>query len=88
MEEKKNILTRDGMQKLELELEELETVRSQEIAQIIKEAREQGDLSENAEYDAAKAAKQQIEDRITEIETLLKIQHRDNALSFVQHKTR
>ncbi|MBR2529125.1 MAG: transcription elongation factor GreA [Blautia sp.] len=72
MEEKKNILTRDGMQKLELELEELETVRSQEIAQIIKEAREQGDLSENAEYDAAMDEQRDIYARIEEIKKILK----------------
>ena len=54
MEEKKNILTRAGLDKLEEELTNLETVKRKEIAEKIKEAREQGDLSENAEYDAAK----------------------------------
>ena len=51
-EAKKNILTPDGLKSLEDELQELKVVRRKEIAQKIKEAREQGDLSENAEYDA------------------------------------
>ena len=53
MAEKKNLLTREGLRKLEDELQDLKVNRRQEIAQKIKEAREQGDLSENAEYDAA-----------------------------------
>ena len=53
MEEKKNILTYQGLKKLEDELQELKVVKRKEVAQKIKEAREQGDLSENAEYDAA-----------------------------------
>ena len=57
-EAKKNILTPDGLKALEDELQELKVVRRKEIAQKIKEAREQGDLSENAEYDAAKDEQQ------------------------------
>ena len=53
MEEKKNILTYQGLRKYEDELHDLKVVKRQEVAQKIKEAREQGDLSENAEYDAA-----------------------------------
>ena len=53
-EEKKIILTNDGLKKLEEELENLKVVRRKEVAAKIKEARMQGDLSENAEYDAAK----------------------------------
>ena len=49
---KKNILTYAGLQELEAELEDLKVNRRKEVAQKIKEAREQGDLSENAEYDA------------------------------------
>ena len=45
---KKNILTYEGLQKLEEELQDLKVVKRREIAQKIKEAREQGDLSENA----------------------------------------
>ena len=53
-EEKKIILTNDGLKKLEEELENLKVVRRKEVAAKIKEARMQGDLSENAEYDAAR----------------------------------
>ena len=53
MENKKNILTYAGLKKLEDELEQLKVVKRKEVSQKIKEAREQGDLSENAEYDAA-----------------------------------
>ncbi len=69
---KKNILTYEGLQKYESELEELKVVRRQEVAQKIKEAREQGDLSENAEYDAAKDEQRDIEARIEELEKILK----------------
>ena len=48
--DKKNILTYQGLKKLEDELQELKVVRRKEVAAKIKEAREQGDLSENAEY--------------------------------------
>lgn len=70
--EKKNILTYAGLQKLESELHDLKVVRRKEVAQKIKEAREQGDLSENAEYDAAKDEQRDIEARIEEIEKILK----------------
>ena len=69
---KKNILTYEGLQKLEQELQDLKVVKRREIAQKIKEAREQGDLSENAEYDAAKDEQRDIEARIEEIEMILK----------------
>ncbi len=70
--EKKNILTYEGLQKLENELHELKVVKRKEVAEKIKEAREQGDLSENAEYDAAKDDQRDIEARIEEIEKILK----------------
>ena len=70
--EKKNILTYEGLKKLEEELHDLKVVRRTEVAQKIKEAREQGDLSENAEYDAAKDEQRDIEARIEEIEKILK----------------
>ena len=70
--EKKNILTYEGLKKLEDELHDLKVVRRAEVAQKIKEAREQGDLSENAEYDAAKDEQRDIEARIEEIEKILK----------------
>ena len=71
-EEKKNILTYDGLKKLEDELQNLKVFRRREVAQKIKEAREQGDLSENAEYDAARDEQREIENRIAEIEKILK----------------
>ena len=70
--DKKNLLTYQGLQKLESELQDLKVVKRKEIAQKIKEAREQGDLSENAEYDAAKDEQRDIELRIEEIEKILK----------------
>ena len=70
--DKKNILTYEGLNKLEDELENLKVVRRKEVSQKIKEAREQGDLSENAEYDAAKDEQRDIEARIEELETILK----------------
>lgn len=48
MAEKKNLMTYEGLKKLENELQELKVVKRKEVAQKIKEAREQGDLSENA----------------------------------------
>ena len=69
---KKNILTSEGLKKLEDELDNLIVVKRKEVAQKIKEAREQGDLSENAEYDAAKEEQRDIEARIEEIEKILK----------------
>ena len=67
-----NKLTKEGLRQYEDELHDLKVNRRQEIAQKIKEAREQGDLSENTEYDAAKDEQGKIEDRIAELEELLK----------------
>ena len=72
MADKKHILTYAGLKKYEDELQDLKVNRRREIAQKIKEAREQGDLSENAEYDAAKDEQRDIEARIEEIEKILK----------------
>ena len=72
LEAKKHILTSKGLQALEDELQDLKVVRRKEIAQKIKEAREQGDLSENAEYDAAKDEQRSIESRIEELENIIK----------------
>ena len=71
MEEKKNILTYEGLKKYEDELHDLKVVKRQEVAQKIKEAREQGDLSENAEYDAAKEAQGMLEMKIAKIKELI-----------------
>lgn len=72
MADKKNILTYEGLKRYEDELQTLKVVKRKEVAQKIKEAREQGDLSENAEYDAAKDEQRDIELRIEELEKLLK----------------
>jgi len=72
MSEKKTMLTYDGLKKLEAELQELKVVRRREVAQLIKEARSQGDLSENAEYDAAKEEQAAVEARIVQLEKMLR----------------
>ncbi len=71
-ETKKNIMTYEGIKALEEELEDLKVNRRKEVAQKIKDAREQGDLSENAEYDAARDEQREIENRIEEIDKILK----------------
>lgn len=72
MSEKKNLLTYAGLKQYEDELQQLKVVKRKEVAQKIKEAREQGDLSENAEYDAAKDEQRDVELRIEALEKLLK----------------
>jgi len=71
-ESKKNILTSEGLKEYEDEIKYLKEVKRHEIAQKIKEAREQGDLSENAEYDAAKDEQRDVEKRIEDLEKILK----------------
>lgn len=71
-EAKKVVITYDGLKKMEQELELLKTVKRKEVAEKIKEARGQGDLSENAEYDAAKEEQGEIESRIVQLENLLR----------------
>ena len=70
--ETKTMLTYAGLKKYEEELHNLKVFRRQEVAQKIKVAREQGDLSENADYDAAKDEQSEIERRIDELERILK----------------
>jgi len=72
MSEKKTMLTYDGLKKLEEELHELKVVKRKQIAEKIKEARGQGDLSENAEYDAAKEEQAETEARIAILEKMLR----------------
>ncbi len=72
MSEKKVVLTREGLEKLENELHDLKTIRRKEVAEKIKEARGQGDLSENAEYDSAKEEQAEIEARIIVLEKMLR----------------
>ncbi|MCL2236222.1 MAG: transcription elongation factor GreA [Defluviitaleaceae bacterium] len=69
---KKFALTNEGIEKLEEELKNLRGPWRKEIAQKLKEARAQGDLSENAEYDAAKDEQSRMEGRIAEIEHILR----------------
>ena len=72
MENKQIMLTDEGLLKLEHELEMLKTQKRQEVAEKIKIARGFGDLSENAEYDAAKEEQAQVEARIVHLENMLK----------------
>ena len=67
----KQFLTKKGYEERVALLENLKVVRRKEVAQKLKEAREQGDLSENAEYDAAKDEQRDIETQITELEAIL-----------------
>jgi len=63
-----NYLTQEGYDRITRELEELKTTGRQNVAKAIAEAREKGDLSENAEYDAAKDAQGMLELKINELE--------------------
>ncbi len=62
------LLTREGYEKISAEYDELVSVKRAEVAERIKEAREYGDISENAEYDAAKNEQAELEERITKLE--------------------
>ena len=73
MEEKEVIMTREGFDKLEKELEKLKTETRAEIAERIKVALGFGDLSENSEYDEAKNAQAENEDKIVELEKKLRL---------------
>lgn len=72
MEEKEILLTREGLQELEAELEQLKTVTRKEVSEKIKQALAFGDLSENSEYDEAKNEQAQVEARVNTIENMLK----------------
>ena len=71
-EEKEYILTSEGKAELEQELDKLKNITRKEVSEKIKEARSFGDLSENAEYDAAKEEQAEVESRINQIEYMLK----------------
>ena len=71
MEKAKQLQTKEGIERLEKELYERENVTRPEIAEKIKEARSQGDLSENAEYDAARDAQRENETRINQLKEIL-----------------
>jgi transcription elongation factor GreA len=66
------LVTKEGLEKLQNELEERTTAIRQEIAKAIKEAKEQGDLSENAEYSAAKERQAENESRIAQLDLIIK----------------
>ena len=70
--ERETILTASGLRKLEEELEHLKGTRRKEVAERIKQAKEFGDLSENAEYDDAKNEQAFVEGRILQIEQMLR----------------
>lgn len=69
---KEVVVTKQGLEALENELDHLKTVRRKDVAEKIKVARGYGDLSENAEYDAAKDEQGEVESRIAELEAMLK----------------
>ena len=81
------LITKEGLKKLQGELEERRIKIRQSIAQAIKEAKEQGDLSENAEYTEAKRQQGENENRIAELEMVIKdsqvVEH-DNSMKGIQ----
>lgn len=72
MAEKSYPMTSEGKEKLEKELRNLKLVKRPEVIKRIKVARSYGDLSENSEYDAAKDEQSHVEDRIAQVEEMLK----------------
>ncbi|HEV2005683.1 MAG TPA: transcription elongation factor GreA [Candidatus Limnocylindrales bacterium] len=82
MNNKPTYISKDGLEKLRKELEEMVSVRRPEIAQRIHDAKEHGDLSENAEYEDAKNEQAFVEGRIQTLEALIK-----NATIIDEHHT-
>jgi transcription elongation factor GreA len=72
MDERPVLLTKDGLRQLEAELEELVQVRRGEVAERIRQAREFGDIAENAEYTEAKNEQSLLEGRIMTLETMIR----------------
>jgi transcription elongation factor GreA len=72
MTEKETVVTEDGLRKLEGELEELKTVHRKEVNDRIRQAKEFGDISENAEYEDAKQEQAFIEGRIMKLEAMIR----------------
>ena len=70
-EQKDLFLTQEGLDELKKELDELKLVKRPEVIAALKDARAQGDLSENAEYDAARTEQAIVESRIKELEVML-----------------
>ena len=75
MSDEKVYLTSEGFLELETELNELKDVRRPAVIKALKEARALGDLSENADYDAARSEQAQVEGRIQELEKILENAH-------------
>jgi transcription elongation factor GreA len=69
---RESLITPEGLEKLQAELEQLQTVRRREVAERIKEAREFGDIAENSEYDDAKNEQAMLESRIAQMEERLR----------------
>src|ERR1700738_5445270 len=72
MNEKETLLTEEGWRKLEAELDELKTVHRKEVNDRIRQAKEFGDISENAEYEDAKQEQAFVEGRILKLEALIR----------------
>tara|TARA_B100000965_G_C19210896_1_gene591557 strand:+ start:44 stop:520 length:477 start_codon:yes stop_codon:yes gene_type:complete len=72
MVDKEIVLTRQGLKKVEDELDDLKAVKRKEVAEKIKQALAFGDISENSEYDEAKNEQAQLEERIAKLETILR----------------
>ena len=72
MNEKETVVTEEGLRKLEGELEELKTVHRKEVNDRIRQAKEFGDISENAEYEDAKQEQAFIEGRIMKLEAMIR----------------
>lgn len=72
MTEKETVVTEEGLRKLEAELEELKTVHRKEVNDRIRQAKEFGDISENAEYEDAKQEQAFIEGRIMKLEAMIR----------------
>lgn len=70
-EQKELYLTQEGLDEIKKELDELKLVRRPEVITALKDARAQGDLSENAEYDAARTEQAIVESRIKELEVMI-----------------
>src|ERR1700682_3805597 len=72
MNEKETLLTEEGLRKLEAELDELKTVHRKEVNDRIRQAKEFGDISENAEYEDAKQEQAFVEGRILKLEGMIR----------------
>ena len=72
MNDKDLVLTKEGLQKLEEELDDLKTVHRREVNERIRQAKEFGDISENAEYEDAKQEQAFVEGRILKVESMIR----------------